>query len=319
MNTMSKRARAIATLTAAATLSLIMPAFAQAPTDAQRSAIRSACRNDYMAHCSSVTPGGLEALQCLQKNMSSLAPGCQSAVRAVEPAAEPKAEAKPEAKPEEKPAAEAKPEAKPEAPAAAPAEKPAAETAAKPAPKAAAAPAAAPAGKATDAQRAAIRSACRNDYMANCSSVTPGGAGGGEVPGAARGQAFAEMQGSRQRRRGRRCPGGRRRSRGCGNGGARRRARRCAAWCCGRCCRARHCSCCDRAAAWMRARYARACRPVAAACWNAWRRSPLHSRRIACARCRPTRDRGAVCTTTAVSTMTCRWTGHKGEGSCVSP
>jgi hypothetical protein len=37
-----------------------------------------------MAHCSSVTPGGEEALQCLQKNMSSLSSGCQSAVRAVE-------------------------------------------------------------------------------------------------------------------------------------------------------------------------------------------------------------------------------------------
>ena len=75
-----------------------MPAFAQAPSDAQRSAIRSACRSDYMARCSSVTPGGIEALQCLQKNMSSLSSGCQSAVRAVEPAAEPKAEAKPEDK-----------------------------------------------------------------------------------------------------------------------------------------------------------------------------------------------------------------------------
>ena len=177
MNSITKQVSTLAALTAAATLSLVMPAFSQAPTDAQRSAIRSACRNDYIAHCSSVKPGGIEALQCLQKNMSSLAPGCASAVRAIEPAAEPKAEAKPQEKTEEKP--DAKPEAKPEQPAAAtaaPAEKPVAETAAKPAPKAAAAPAAAPAGKATDAQRAAIRSACRNDYMANCSSVTPGGA-----------------------------------------------------------------------------------------------------------------------------------------------
>jgi hypothetical protein len=177
MNSITKQVPALAALTAAATLSLVMPAFSQAPTDAQRSAIRSACRNDYITHCSSVKPGGIEALQCLQKNMSSLAPGCASAVRAIEPAAEPKAEAKPQEKTEEKP--DAKPEAKPEQPAAATAaraEKPAAETAAKPAPKAATAPAAAPAGKATDAQRAAIRSACRNDYMANCSSVTPGGA-----------------------------------------------------------------------------------------------------------------------------------------------
>ena len=169
MSNMSRHASGLAALTAAATLSLMMPAFSQAPTDAQRSAIRSACRSDYIAHCSSVPPGGMESLQCLQKNMSSLAPGCASAVRAVEP----KAEAKPAEKSE----------AKPEAPAAAteaPAEKPAAETAAKPVPKAAAAPEAAPAAtatkKPTDAQRSAIRSACRSDYMANCASVPPGGA-----------------------------------------------------------------------------------------------------------------------------------------------
>ena len=67
-------------------------AFAQAPTDAQREAIRSACRSDYIAHCSSVPPGGLESLQCLQKNMSSLSGSCKSAVNAVEaPAAAPAA------------------------------------------------------------------------------------------------------------------------------------------------------------------------------------------------------------------------------------
>jgi outer membrane biosynthesis protein TonB len=173
MSNMSRYASTLAALSAAVTFAAAMPAFSQAPTDAQRSAIRSACRSDFIAHCSSVQPGGREALECLQKNMSSLSSGCQSAVRAIEPPAEPKAEAKPEAAPE----------AKPEAPAAAtaaPAEKPAAETAAKPAPKAAAAPEAAPATSAakkpTDAQRNAVRSACRNDYMANCSSVTPGGA-----------------------------------------------------------------------------------------------------------------------------------------------
>jgi hypothetical protein len=48
------------------------PAFSQAPTDAQRSAIRSECRSDYEAHCASVPPGGAASLQCLQKNMSSL-------------------------------------------------------------------------------------------------------------------------------------------------------------------------------------------------------------------------------------------------------
>ncbi|MBU6458279.1 MAG: hypothetical protein KGQ48_12185 [Bradyrhizobium sp.] len=173
---MSKRTSVLATLTAALTFTAAVPAFAQAPTDAQRNAIRSACRSDYMAHCASVPPGGMEALQCLKKNMSSLSSGCQGAVRAVEPAAEPKAEAKPEAEPEAKPTpkAETKPEPAPAA-TTAPAEKPAAETAA-PATKSTESPAASTPKKPSSAQAAAIRSACRSDYMAHCSSIPPGGA-----------------------------------------------------------------------------------------------------------------------------------------------
>src|ERR1700710_584681 len=76
------------------------PALSQAPTDAQRAAIKSQCRSDYMAHCSSIPPGGEASLQCLQKNMSSLSSGCQSAVRAVEaPAAAAPAAAKTDAAP----------------------------------------------------------------------------------------------------------------------------------------------------------------------------------------------------------------------------
>src|SRR5580704_11240989 len=71
------------------------PAHSQAPTDAQRSAIRSQCRSDYEAHCASIPPGGRASLQCLQQNMSSLSPGCQTAVRAVEAPAAPKAESAP--------------------------------------------------------------------------------------------------------------------------------------------------------------------------------------------------------------------------------
>src|SRR5580700_7659836 len=71
------------------------PAFSQAPTDAQRSAVRSQCRSDYEAHCASIPPGGRASLQCLQQNMSSLSPGCQTAVRAVEAPAAPKAESAP--------------------------------------------------------------------------------------------------------------------------------------------------------------------------------------------------------------------------------
>src|ERR1700716_1162234 len=114
------------------------PALSQAPTDAQRNAIRSECRSDYEAHCASIAPGGAASLQCLQKNMSSLAPGCQAAVRAVEaPAAAPKADTAPAAAP--------KAETAPAAPAPA---KSAATTMAKP----------------SSAQISAIRSACRSDY-----------------------------------------------------------------------------------------------------------------------------------------------------------
>src|ERR1700712_4464794 len=88
-----------------------VPALSQAPTDAQRSAIRSACRADYQAHCASIPPGGEASLQCLQKNLSSLSSSCQSAVRAVEPAAAPKAEAAPAAAPKAETAPAAAPKA----------------------------------------------------------------------------------------------------------------------------------------------------------------------------------------------------------------
>jgi len=131
-----------ACLTTAIAVMTASPAFSQAPTEAQRDAIRSACRADYEAHCASVPPGGAASLQCLQKNMSSLSSACQGAVQAVEPAAA----------------------AKPEAAPAASSTKPATEAAA------------APAGKPSSAQVAAIRSACRSDYPKVCAGVPTGGA-----------------------------------------------------------------------------------------------------------------------------------------------
>src|SRR5882757_281412 len=119
MSDTSRRAAMMWASIAAITF-MIAPAFAQGPTDAQRAAIKSQCRSDYMAHCASVPPGGAPALQCLQKNMASLSGGCQSAVRAVEASVE-KPESKTEAKPEAAPAAEppataaAKPTAEPAA------------------------------------------------------------------------------------------------------------------------------------------------------------------------------------------------------------
>jgi hypothetical protein len=128
------------------------------PTAEQQSALRNNCRSDFMSNCSGVTPGGAEALQCLQRNVAKLSPGCQSAVNALSP----------------RPAPQQATTAPPPAPAAAApaAPAPARPAAAMPAP--AVAPAASPAaGAPTAEQQAALRQLCGADYMAKCSHVAP--------------------------------------------------------------------------------------------------------------------------------------------------
>jgi hypothetical protein len=127
-------------------------AMAQAPTEEQKSAVRSACRSDFIAQCSGVQPGGMEALNCLQQHDSTLSPSCRKAVSAIT--------------------------AKPKSTSAEPAQTaPVTTGATTPAPaggtQAAGTQAAA---QPTDAQRNAVKSACRSDFMAQCSGVTPGGA-----------------------------------------------------------------------------------------------------------------------------------------------
>src|SRR5436305_8270210 len=99
INTLKRATKLAPWLSVAAILATAAPALAQAPSQAQRDAIKSQCRSDYIAHCSSVPPGGEASLQCLQKNMSSLSSSCQSAVLAVEApaAAAPKADSAPAA------------------------------------------------------------------------------------------------------------------------------------------------------------------------------------------------------------------------------
>src|SRR5262245_26151183 len=75
-------AASIATLILGLTVAADLAAAAQ-PTQAQASAIRSACRSDYQSYCASVPTGGPQALQCLEKNVASLSPSCQKAVNAV--------------------------------------------------------------------------------------------------------------------------------------------------------------------------------------------------------------------------------------------
>ena len=61
----------------------LAPTAAQQPTQAQRDALRAACRSDFMADCASVQPGGKEALECLLRNEPKLSPSCRSAVNAI--------------------------------------------------------------------------------------------------------------------------------------------------------------------------------------------------------------------------------------------
>ena len=121
---------------------------AQQPTEEQRAAIRSACRADFTANCSSVEPGTKAALMCLVSNEAKLSPACRTAMSAV--AAQPAA-------PRHTPpaAADAPPAGAPETPAQ------------QPSPKAAA-------QKPAQDQLSAVRQACTlNDMLAHCSWIKP--------------------------------------------------------------------------------------------------------------------------------------------------
>jgi hypothetical protein len=143
---LSSRVRAVLLLALGVGLAGSNAAAAQ-PTEAQQSAIRSACQSDYRAHCGSVPAGGSAALDCLQKNLASLSPSCQGAVGAVGAVG-----------------AAAATQAAPTQPA--PAQPPPAEATSAPP---------APAAQPTEAQQSAIRSACQSDYRAHCASVPAGG------------------------------------------------------------------------------------------------------------------------------------------------
>ena len=56
------------------------PVLAQQPSQAQISAIKSACRGDYQSVCAGVPTGGQAALQCLQQHSSQVSAGCASAL-----------------------------------------------------------------------------------------------------------------------------------------------------------------------------------------------------------------------------------------------
>jgi hypothetical protein len=162
-------APAAAQTTAGATQTLQAPPAATAANaqEDQLKIVRQACTlDDFMAHCSWITPNSPELLLCLKGNVASLSAGCRNAVQSL--AGEPPAAAATPAA--ASPTTQASP---PVAPAAAPAA-PRSEATRESRPPASA-PAAAASQKPNAQQLGAIRAACRADFMAHCPGVQPGG------------------------------------------------------------------------------------------------------------------------------------------------
>ena len=53
------------------------------PTPKQTSAIRAACRSDFISNCAGVQPGGRDAFMCLERNQAAVSPSCQTALAAI--------------------------------------------------------------------------------------------------------------------------------------------------------------------------------------------------------------------------------------------
>jgi hypothetical protein len=141
---------------AALLLPLSLDHAAAQPGQAQRDAIRAACRSDFIANCSGVQPGGKEAFECLIRNDAKLSASCRTAVNAAAP------------KPAE-PAAAAPPPSPATAAAAQPATAP-------PAAKVERAPPGiqvAPAETKNDALKTVQQACTLNDFVAHCSWIAP--------------------------------------------------------------------------------------------------------------------------------------------------
>lgn len=139
-------------------------------SSAQQNALKQSCRSDFMSHCSGVTPGGADALACLQSHVAGLSPACKQAVSATMPTPSAPAAAKatsPAAPPKAKTATA--PAAMPPLPGPPPGPLPGPLPG--PPPGAAAAPMPGP----TPMQLSAIKHTCRRDFSLHCRGVAPGG------------------------------------------------------------------------------------------------------------------------------------------------
>ncbi|HEX9905443.1 MAG TPA: hypothetical protein VGA77_10810 [Propylenella sp.] len=69
----------------AAPLAGPLTAFGQSqPSDAEKQKVRVDCRGDFIRNCAGVTPGGVDALNCLVAHMSSLSDACAADINAIE-------------------------------------------------------------------------------------------------------------------------------------------------------------------------------------------------------------------------------------------
>jgi hypothetical protein len=183
------RSSLVASCFIAATLA---PTAAQQPTQAQRDAVRVACRSDFMANCARVQPGGKEALECLVRNEPKLSPSCRSAVNAIATPASGAAAPAPTAATPPKPSNASAPAAPPatKTPATAPSRKSTAGTRPTTAPTATSAAASGSASAPTAAPAVAplgpirpmlprralmILAQCRPEQQRLCAGVPPGG------------------------------------------------------------------------------------------------------------------------------------------------
>ncbi len=67
------------------TFFLLMSAFSVGnafAVNAEKQAVRQACRDDFKTYCAGVQPGGGRIAACLQQNFDKLSPGCRDALKA---------------------------------------------------------------------------------------------------------------------------------------------------------------------------------------------------------------------------------------------
>ena len=80
-----KRIAAVLFLAIAVPLTGPVSALAQTqPSDAEKQKVRVDCRGGFIRNCAGVTPGGVDALNCLVAHMSSLSATCAADINQIE-------------------------------------------------------------------------------------------------------------------------------------------------------------------------------------------------------------------------------------------